>query len=563
MPSMRCLQTAGPALERDNIAGYNCAFRAIDDVRAFDEILYILTRGTGVGFSVERQFIHKLPEVAEEFHETNTTICVGDSAVGWASSFKELISLLYSGQVPKVDYSKIRPKGSPLKTFGGRASGPEPLKALFEFCVEVFRNAAGRKLSSIECHDIVCKIGECIVVGGVRRSALLSISNIYDDVMRDAKTGEWWKHNNQRRLANNSACYLETPTMGVFMKEWKSLYDSKSGERGIFSRKAAQRQAERTGRRDPNHDFGINPCAEIILRNKQFCNLSEVVIRPNDSFDDVKKKVRIATIMGTMQATLTNFKYLTRKWKENTEEEALLGVSLTGIMDNPLFGKRSEERNQALRELREYAVKINKEWAKKLGINQSASVTTVKPSGTVSQLVGSSSGIHPRMSKYYIRRVRIDKKDPIVAFLRDSGIEVEDEIGNNEGVVVSFPMKYDCDMPTAREVSAIDQLETWKDYQDHWCEHKPSCTVYVKESEWMEVGAWIYKNFNDVSGISFLPYDDHVYKQAPYEVISKERYEELASRQPELDFSKLSQYETEDNTAPNAELACTGNRCEI
>lgn len=560
---MRCLQTAGPALERDNIAGYNCAFRAIDDVRAFDEILYILTRGTGVGFSVERQFIHKLPEVAEEFHETNTTICVGDSAVGWASSFKELISLLYSGQVPKVDYSKIRPKGSPLKTFGGRASGPEPLKALFEFCVEVFRNAAGRKLSSIECHDIVCKIGECIVVGGVRRSALLSISNIYDDVMRDAKTGEWWKHNNQRRLANNSACYLETPTMGVFMKEWKSLYDSKSGERGIFSRKAAQRQAERTGRRDPNHDFGINPCAEIILRNKQFCNLSEVVIRPNDSFDDVKKKVRIATIMGTMQATLTNFKYLTRKWKENTEEEALLGVSLTGIMDNPLFGKRSEERNQALRELREYAVKINKEWAKKLGINQSASVTTVKPSGTVSQLVGSSSGIHPRMSKYYIRRVRIDKKDPIVAFLRDSGIEVEDEIGNNEGVVVSFPMKYDCDMPTAREVSAIDQLETWKDYQDHWCEHKPSCTVYVKESEWMEVGAWIYKNFNDVSGISFLPYDDHVYKQAPYEVISKERYEELASRQPELDFSKLSQYETEDNTAPNAELACTGNRCEI
>ena len=573
MPSMRCLMTAGEALKRENIAGYNCSYIAIDRPQAFDEILYVLMNGTGVGFSVERQFVNELPRVADEFHETDTTIIVADSKLGWAKAFKELIGMLYVGQIPCWDMSKIRPAGAPLKTFGGRASGPEPLEALFNFTVNTFKTAYGRKLSSIEAHDIVCKIAEIVVVGGVRRSALISLSNVSDDRMRAAKHGQWWTTEPQRALANNSACYTEKPDIGVFMDEWKALYESKSGERGIFNRESAVKMASKNGRRNTeDYQFGTNPCSEIILRNREFCNLSEVVVRTSDTRDTLIRKVRLATILGTFQSTLVNFKYVSSSWKKNCEEERLLGVSLTGIMDCPITnGKEYFNRRRAhalptiLQDLRNVAIKTNAELAKKIGINQSVAVTCVKPSGTVSQLVDAASGIHARHNPYYIRTVRGDKKDPLTKMMRDAGFPVEDDATNpSHTSVFSFPIKVDENAVFRSDMTAIKQLELWKVYQEHWCEHKPSVTISVKEDEWLDVGAWVYEHFDYMSGVSFLPFSEHTYKQAPYQDCVEEEYEVLLSKMPkDVKWSKLSDYEKTDMTIASQELACSGGFCEI
>ena len=566
MPSMRCLMTAGEALRRENIAGYNCSYVAVDRVHAFDEILYILMNGTGVGFSVERQFVSQLPVVADEFHESDTTITVADSKLGWAKALKELVGMLYIGQVPRWDLSKVRPAGAPLKTFGGRASGPDPLEALFNFAVTIFQKAAGRKLSSIECHDIVCKIAEIVVVGGVRRSALISLSNLSDDRMRHAKSGSWWEQNGQRALANNSACYSEKPDIGIFMDEWKSLYDSKSGERGIFNRESANKMAAKNGRRIvEGFEFGTNPCSEIILRNREFCNLSEVVVRSTDNRQTLLEKVRIATILGTLQSTLVNFKYVSKGWRKNCEEERLLGVSLTGIMDCSFTNGKEKGLEKLLDELREMAVKTNEEWAKKIGINQSVAITCVKPSGTVSQLVDAASGIHASHNPYYIRTVRGDKKDPLTKMMTDAGFPVEDDVMNpSHTVVFSFPMKVGKDSVFRTDMTAIEQLELWLTYQKHWCEHKPSVTISVKEHEWLEVGAWVYKHFEFMSGVSFLPSSEHTYKQAPYQDVKKEEYEILVNKMPkQVEWSKLSDYEKTDMTVGAQELACAAGFCEI
>ena len=566
MPSMRCLMTAGEALKRENIAGYNCSYVAVNRVHAFDEILYVLMNGTGVGFSVERQFISELPIIADEFHHTDTTIVVADSKLGWAKAFKELIGMLYIGQVPCWDLSKVRPAGAPLKTFGGRASGPEPLENLFNFSVNTFQTAAGRKLSSIECHDIICKIAEIVVVGGVRRSALISLSNVSDDRMRAAKQGQWWTTDTQRSLANNSACYTEKPDVGVFMDEWKALYESKSGERGIFNREGVSKLAERSGRRNTtDYDFGTNPCCEIILRSREFCNLSEVVVRMTDTKESLLKKVRLATILGTFQATLVNFKYVSSSWKRNCEEERLLGVSLTGIMDCELTNGRKEGLENLLDKLREMAIKTNDEFAKKIGINQSVAITCVKPSGTVSQLVDAASGIHARHNPYYIRTIRGDKKDPLTKMMIDIGFPVEDDVMNpSHTSIFSFPIKVNGTSVFRNDMSAIKQLELWKIYQDHWCEHKPSVTISVKESEWMEVGAWVYNNFDYMSGVSFLPFSEHTYKQSPYQDCNKKEYEGLLKKMPKnVEWDKLAEYENLDTTISSQELACVGGFCEI
>lgn len=567
MPSMRCLMTAGPALERENIAGYNCSYVAVDKPQAFDEILYVLMNGTGVGFSVERQYISQLPVVSEEFHDTETTIVVADSKLGWAKALKELIGLLYAGQVPNWDLSRVRPAGAPLKTFGGRASGPEPLNQLFQFCVSTFRSAAGRRLNTVECHDIVCKIAEIVVVGGVRRSALISLSNLSDDRMRHAKAGQWWQDHGQRALANNSACYTEKPDIGIFMDEWKALYDSKSGERGIFNRKSANMMATASGRREVGeHEFGTNPCSEIILRSREFCNLSEVVIRPTDTWQTLQEKVRLATILGTFQSTLVNFKYLSKTWRNNCEEERLLGVSMTGIMDNPLTnGKKSGDLVARLEQLKAIAVKTNADMAKKLGINQSVAITCVKPSGTVSQLVDAASGIHARHNPYYIRTVRGDKKDPLTQMMVDAGFPVEDDQMNpSHTSVFSFPMKVDKGAIFRTDMTAIEQLELWLTYQRSWCEHKPSITVSVKEHEWLDVGAWVYNHFDYMSGVSFLPFSDHTYAQAPYQDTDEAGYKELLAKMPkEVDWLQLAEYEMSDMTVGAQELACAAGFCEI
>lgn len=563
MPSMRCLMTAGPALERDEIAGYNCSFVAIDSPRAFDEIMYILMCGTGVGFSVERQFTNNLPSIAEEFHDTDTTIRVKDSRIGWASAYRELISLLYSGRIPKWDVSGIRPAGARLKTFGGRASGPKPLEDLFEFTIHTFRKAAGRKLNSLECHDIVCKVADIVIVGGVRRSALISLSNLTDDRMRNAKNGAWWEDNVQRALANNSVAYTELPDVGIFLKEWTTLYESKSGERGIFNRVAATKKANSNGRRDTDgYDYGTNPCGEIILRSKGLCNLSEIVIREGDTLDDLKRKVEVATIIGTFQSTLTNFRYVRSDWRKNQEEERLLGVSMTGIMDHPVLSKPSEQTIEWLKELREHAINVNKLWADKLGIPVSAAITTVKPSGTVSQLVGCSSGIHPAYSKYYIRTVRMDNKDPLTHFFRSAGVPCEPDVTKPESITVfSFPQKGSESGITRDETNAIEQLQLYSVYQKHWTEHNPSITVYYKDNEFLQIGAWIYNNFSDVSGVSLLPHSDHVYKQAPYQEITKEEYDDFVAKFPNIDWGQLK--EEEDTTSGTQELSCTAGACEI
>ena len=564
MPSMRCLMTAGEALKRENVSGYNCSYIAVDTLRAFDEMLYVLMNGTGVGFSVERQYVTELPVINDEFHDTDTVIVVSDSKLGWAKALRELIFLLAAGQVPQWNLSRVRPAGAPLKTFGGRASGPQPLEDLFRFCIEVFRNAAGRKLTSLEAHDICCKIAEVVVVGGVRRSALISLSNLSDDRMRHAKAGRWWESSVQRALANNSACYTEKPDMGIFMEEWKSLYESKSGERGIFNREAAKKQSAKNGRRDPDYDFGTNPCSEIILRDREFCNLSEVVVREDDTEETLLEKVRVATIIGTWQSTLTNFRYLNRKWGENCEEERLLGVSMTGIMDNELTNGKKGDLPELLKKLKQEAVNTNAKWAKKLGIPQSAAITCVKPSGTVSQLTDSASGIHARHNPYYIRTVRADKKDPLAQMMFDTGFPVEDDVTKPEHTYVfSFPMKGPAKGVYRKEMSAVEQLEIWKVYQESWCEHKPSVTVSVKEHEWMNVGSWVYDNFDMMSGVSFLPMSDHTYRQAPYQDCTKQEYLDLQKKMPEVDWSKLSEYENADMTSGSQELACAAGACEI
>ena len=568
MPSMRCIMTAGEALKRENIAGYNCSYIAVDRVQSFDEILYVLMNGTGVGFSVERQYVSQLPVVADDFNMSDTTIVVADSKLGWAKSLKELVGMLYVGQIPRWDLSKIRPAGAPLKTFGGRASGPEPLESLFKFAVSLFQNASGRKLSSLECHDLVCKIAEIVVVGGVRRSALISLSNLSDDRMRHAKTGQWWNTEPQRALANNSACYTEKPDMGVFMDEWKALYESKSGERGIFNRMSAVTMAAKNGRRNTeDYEFGTNPCSEIILRNREFCNLSEVVVRANDTKYSLLNKVRLASILGTFQSTLTNFRYVSAAWKRNCEEERLLGVSLTGIMDSKITNGKTSLMSlpEVLQELKSVAVDTNLKYSKELGINQSTAVTCIKPSGTVSQLTDSASGIHARHNPYYVRTVRGDKKDPLTRMMMDEGFPVEDDVMNpSHTSVFSFPVKVDKNAVFRTDMSAIEQLELWKVYQENWCEHKPSVTISVKEDEWLEVGAWVYKNFDFMSGVSFLPFSEHTYKQAPYQDCTKEEYELLVQRMPKkVEWQKLAEYEQTDMTIGAQELACAAGFCEI
>ena len=564
MPSMRAMMTAGVALERDNTAGYNCSYLPVDDPKSFDEAMFILLCGTGVGFSVERQFISKLPEIPKLF-QSDTTIVVKDSKEGWAKSFRQLLALLWAGEIPLWDVSRVRPAGARLKTFGGRASGPAPLVDLFNFAVKMFKGAEGRKLSSIECHDLMCKIGEIVVVGGVRRSAMISLSNLSDDRMRHAKSGNWWDNEPQRALANNSVAYTEKPDSLSFMREWMALVESGSGERGIFNREASKKQAAKNGRRDSDYDFGTNPCSEIILRPYQFCNLTEVVVRATDTVDDLARKVRLATILGTIQSTYTKFPYLRKVWTTNTEEERLLGVSLTGIMDNPLMTIKNKGLDKTLENLRNVAVVTNAEWADRLGIPQSAAITCVKPSGTVSQLVDSASGIHARHSPYYIRTVRGDNKDPLTTFMKDQGIPSEPDVFKpDQTTVFSFPVKAPNKAVVTSNLSAVDQLNMWLMYQRHWSEHKPSVTINVKKDEWFEVGTFVYEHFDEMSGVSFLPYNEHTYQQAPYQEINKEEYKNILSTMPKtIDWSRLSEYEKEDTTTSSQTMACTGDVCEV
>jgi len=564
MPSMRAMMTAGPALARDNTAGYNCSYLPVDDPKAFDEAMFILLCGTGVGFSVERQFVQRLPEVPELF-ESDTVVVVKDSKEGWAKAFRQILALLWAGEIPKWDVSRVRPAGARLKTFGGRASGPAPLVELFNFAVSTFKNAQGRKLSSIECHDLMCFIGQIVVVGGVRRSAMISLSNLSDDRMRHAKSGQWWETAAHRALSNNSVSYTEKPDMETFMREWQALVESKSGERGVFNRQASKVQAAKNGRRDPNYEFGTNPCSEIILRPNQFCNLTECVVRDTDTVEDLERKVRLATILGTIQSTYTKFPYLRKVWTTNTEEERLLGVSLTGIMDNTLMTRKNEGLEKTLEHLRTVAVDTNAEWADRLGIPRSTAITCVKPSGTVSQLVDSASGIHARHSPYYIRTVRGDNKDPLTQFMKDKGIPNEPCVMKGDTTTVfSFPVKSPPFSVTRNDMSALEQLETWLIYQRSWCEHKPSVTISVKDEEWMEVGAFVYKHFDEMSGVSFLPHTDHTYQQAPYQDCTMEEYFELSQKMPKaIDWSELSEYEQEDNTAGMQTMACSGDVCEI
>ena len=564
MPSMRAMMTSGPALDRDNTAGYNCSYLPVDDPKSFDEAMFILLCGTGVGFSVERQFISRLPEVPD-LYDSETTVVVRDSKEGWAKALRQLIALLYSGEIPKWDTSRVRPAGARLETFGGRASGPSPLIDLFNFVIKVFKDAQGRKLSSIECHDIMCKIGEVVVVGGVRRSAMISLSNLSDDRMRHAKSGAWWENDPQRALANNSVSYTEKPDAISFMREWMSLVESGSGERGIFNREASKKQAAKYGRRDPDWDFGTNPCSEIILRPYQFCNLTEVVVRATDTVEDLERKVRIATILGTIQSTYTKFPYLRKVWQRNTEEERLLGVSLTGIMDNRILTSKNKGLPKTLEHLRNVAVTTNAEFASRFDIPPSTAISCVKPSGTVSQLVDSASGIHPRHSAYYIRTVRGDNKDPLTAFMQDQGIPNEPDVMKPDATTVfSFPVKAPQNAILTTDLTAIEQLETWLVYQRFWCEHKPSITVNVRKDEWFSVGAFVYEHFDEMSGVSFLPYNEHTYQQAPYQEVGKSEYKDLLDLMPKtIDWSKLSEYEKEDTTAGSQTLACTGDVCEI
>lgn len=565
LPSMRGLWVAGPALERDNSSIFNCSYLAVNRPHAFDEACYLLMCGTGVGFSVERQYISNLPIVSEEFYPADDTVIqVKDSRIGWASALRQLIALLYAGQIPHWDLSKLRSAGARLKTFGGRSSGPKVLDDLFKFTVNLFIDAKGTKLTSIQCHDLMCMIASVIMAGGIRRGAMISLSNLSDERMRRAKSGQWWEMHPYRSLANNSIVYTETPDMGIFMSEWQALHESKSGERGIFNRQAAQKKVKSIGRRDPDWDWGVNPCSEIIMRNSQFCNLSQILIRPEETSESLKGKIRLATILGTIQSTFTNFRYLSKAWTTNSEEERLLGVGLNGILDNVLMSTPNNGLASILKQLKEVAIETNKEWAKKLGIAQSAAITTIKPSGNSSQLVNSASGIHPRYSEYYTRTIRMAKIDPLSEFLKDSGIPYEEDVIMPQNLVFGFPIKSSKKAILRNNLSALDHLNLWKFYQDHYCEHKASVTCFIRKNEWLHVAAWVYDNFADVSGISFLPYDDHIYRQAPYQEIDEQDYKTAMAKMPEkIDWSLLKKYEKDDNTTGAKEYACTGNACEI
>ena len=567
MPSMRSLMTAGPALELENMAGYNCSYISVDNKRAFSEALYVLMCGTGVGFSCERQEIKKLPEIASEMRDCDDLIVVEDSRIGWAKAYQRLISHLYAGDIPKTDFSRIRPKGAPLKTFGGRASGPEPLERLFANTIRMFRNTAGRRFTSLEVHDLMCYIGEIVTVGGVRRSAMISLSNLSDVRMRDAKSGQWWTTDPQRALANNSAVYTDRPEAEIFMEEWLALVKSKSGERGIFNREAAAKKFREIGRKEVEH-IGTNPCGEILLRSRQLCNLTEVVVREGDDEASLMEKVRIATILGTLQASLTDFKFVSEAWEKNTREEALLGVSMTGIMDNPLTSGQNGETHLSgmLLRLREYARAVNREYAERIGINPAAAITCVKPSGTVSQLVQSASGIHTRYAKHFLRTVRVDKKDPIYRFMVDKGVYHEDEVHRPDvGAVFYFPTRAPEHSITRNERDAIEQLGLWSIYQRYWCDHNPSVTIDVRDHEWPAVGAWVFDNFHLVCGVSFLPYSDHIYEQAPYQEITEEQYYDWVAKHPlpKIDWTELGHYESGDNTVSSQTMACVGGVCEI
>jgi len=564
VPSMRAIMTAGEALDRQNVAGYNCSYLPVDDPKAFDEAMYILLCGTGVGFSVEEKYVSRLPEVPDRLFDSKTVVVVKDSKEGWAKALRQVIALLYAGEVPKWDVSAVRPAGTRLKTFGGRASGPEPLVELFRYTVSKFKAAAGRKLNSLECHDILCKVGEVVVVGGVRRSAMISLSDLSDDRMAHAKAGNWWEGNGQRALANNSAVYTTKPSVGQFMREWSSIYESHSGERGIFNRYASQTQAARNGRRDPNQEWGTNPCSEIILRPYQFCNLSSVIVRPGDDYSALERKVRLATILGTWQSTLTNFPYLRKIWQNNTEEERLLGVSMTGILDNPLLNNPDDPGLPSLlEELKQHAVHVNAVHADAIGISRSAAITAIKPEGTVSQLTGTASGIHPQHSRYYIRRVRSDNKDPLTAFLKSQGFPSEPDFYKPDSTTVfSFPVAVAEGAVLREDLDAIKHLRLWLLYQKHYCEHKPSVTISVKEEEWPKVGAWVWDNFDQITGVSFLPMDGGTYKQAPYETITGEEYEQLKTAMPTgIDWDSF--VERTDNVEGAQTLACTAGACEI
>jgi len=563
LPSMRCLMTAGEALDKDNVAAYNCSYLPIDSPRAFDEMMYILMCGTGGGFSVESRYTNKLPEVPEEFHDTDTTIVFHDSKIGWAKGYKEFMSLLWNGQIPKWDVSKLRLAGVRLKTFGGRASGPEPLIDLMKFCINTFLQAKGRRLTTLECHDIACKIAEIVVCGGVRRSALISLSDLNDDNLRRAKAGEWYKENGQRALSNNSAVYEQKPSMAIFMDEFVSIYKSRSGERGIFSRKASQIQAGKYGLRDPEIDYGTNPCSEIILRPFQFCNLTEVIIRKDETIESLMRKTELATILGTIQSTLTDFRYINKRWKNNTEEERLLGVSMTGICDNAFLSKPSPELSDTLNKLREHCREVNKRYAKILGIEVSTAITCVKPSGTTSQLTDTSSGIHPRYANFYMRRVRMDKKDPMAEYMIRQGYEAEEDFYSKSNWVFAFPAKAPEGSIVTKDMTAIQQLELWKIYQDHWCEHKPSITVHIGEDEWMDVGAWVYKHLDQISGIAFLPRDTGTYRQPPFEEITEQQYLEMVKKVGSVYIDWTGYSEETDLTTGSQELACVAGVCSI
>lgn len=578
MPSMRSMMTAGRALELDNVAGFNCSYLPIETPRDFDELFYILMCGTGVGYSVEAKYVSQLPAIAETFHDSDSTIVVSDSKIGWASSYREILSLLWAGKIPRYDLSRVRPAGAPLRTFGGRASGPKPLDDLFRFTISMFRRAAGRRLTTLEAHDLVCKIADVVVVGGVRRSALIALCDLGDDSLRLAKSGNWWVDHPHRALANISAVYENKPAFNVFLKEWHSLYDSYSGERGIFSREAARRTVERSGRRDEAYDWGTNPCSEIILRPRQFCNLSEVVVRAEDKLNDLRRKVRLAAILGTLQSTLTDFRYLRKEWQRNTEEERLLGVSLTGICDNEVTAglyldniinvepDYSKNLPVWLKELSQVVIETNKEWAEKLGINLSVATTCVKPSGTVSQLVNSSSGIHPRFAPYYIRSVRADIKDPLAQFMVDKGFPYEPDVMKPEHqLVFYFPQKAPEGSVCVKDVDAMRQLDLWGVYQGNWCEHKPSITVYYRDSEFLELGQKVYNEFDSISGISFLPHSDHSYQQAPYmECTEAEYYAALDKMPKNVDWGEAAAYDKgEDLTTSAKELACVAGVCDL
>lgn len=569
MPSMRALWTAGEAARTDNTCTYNCAFQAVDSIHAFSECLYILMCGTGYGFSVEEKYINKLPVVPILSSKGAGTVFIEDSKKGWADSVRVLMESLYRGEDIDFDYSGLRKKGDRLMTMGGRASGPEPLITLHNYIREVFANAQGRKLMDIECHDIMCQIAEIVVVGGVRRSSEISLSDLFSKNMRNAKVGSFPL---RRFMANNSAVYEKKPSAVEFLNEWASLASSGSGERGIFNLEAVRNTAPE--RREAELIAGTNPCGEIALRSMEFCNLSEVIVRAEDDLDDLMQKVECATWIGAIQSTFTYFPYLRKKWRQNCEQERLLGVSLTGQMDNPALMTKDN-----LIALRKKAIKVAKTASKHLDINLSAAITTGKPSGTVSQLVDCASGCHVRYSPYGIRRYRISSTDPLFRMLKDQGVPMSPEVGqrnieNGKEVkgwsedkvstwVIDFPYKSPKGVLTRNDVSAIQQLEHYKTVQEHWCEHNQSCTIYVKDDEWFEVGNWVYKNFEYINGVSFLPYDGGNYELAPYEEIDEKTYYKLLESFPKIDYSKLGKYETEDNTEGSKSYACVGDKCEL